>query len=187
MVIIPGGHRQLCGHPRPRPRLPRPGRPPSVVRPHGSVVHIGFLSTKKIPSPDRKMRASKKCHGLSVSFCCCTFCSVTPTYRHAQAPGSLLLSCEVPCRSLFESARRRQASLSCSHPSGSRPWPFLPIAESPGPIPTSSGPEQRQYRTRFKGGSLPGERPDIHQDWPCRTEPSTLRDSGHGRKRFPRI
>ena len=53
-----------------------------------SLVHIGFLSTKKTLSPDRKMRASKKCHGLSVLFCCCTFCSVTPTYRHAQTPGS---------------------------------------------------------------------------------------------------
>ena len=75
-----------------RPRLRRPGRPPSVVRiptlVHAPVIHIGFLSTKRILSPDRKMRASKKCHGLSVSFCCCTFCSVTPTYRHAQTPWS---------------------------------------------------------------------------------------------------
>ena len=49
----------------------------------------------------------------------------------------------------FVESAGRPAALSRSHPSGSRPdAPGLETQE-PSPLPTSSGPEQRQYRTPF--------------------------------------
>ena len=56
---------------------------------------------------------------------------------------------------LVESIYQRQMSLSCRHPSGSRPG----FIDPPGPIPTVSGPEQRQYRTLFNPG--PSRRTDL--------------------------
>jgi hypothetical protein len=56
----------------------------------------------------------------------------------------------------------------------------------PGPIPTSSGPEQRQYRTRFI--RRPSHWKDL-TDFISRLvgrDAQPRRDSGHGRKRSPR-
>jgi len=47
----------------------------------------------------------------------------------------------------FVESARRPAALSRSHPSGSRPDAPGPGTREPGPIPTSSRPEQGQYRT----------------------------------------
>jgi hypothetical protein len=131
----------------------------------GAVIHIGFLSTKKYSLRTEKLHAYKKPRGLSVSFCCCVFCSVTPTYRNAQAPSFFFAPAKFSIDSLIESACPWQTSLSCSHPSGSGPRSPLPVTEAPGPIPTSSGPEQRQYRTMFN--SCPSTRMDLTDPMTC--------------------
>ena len=77
-------------------------------------------------------------------------------------PGSIVLlrTCLFSRDSFVESAGRQPAALSCSHPSGSKPGSLGSRTRGPDPIPTPSGPEQRQYRTRFNRRPLLSERPD---------------------------
>ncbi len=98
----------------------------------------------------------------------------------------LFRSCEFTMDSLIESACRKQTALSCSHPSGSEPRSLLPVTEGSGPIPTPSGPEQRQYRTLFTHLSIQLHGRNRPCDLPRRTRHSNSADSWHGRKRFQR-
>jgi hypothetical protein len=70
-----------------------------------------------------------------------------------KGPGPIVLfrSCEF---SGFIRRVRRPTTLSCSHPSGSGPRSRRHATAGPGPIPTASGPEQRQYRTRFSRAGI---------------------------------
>ena len=60
------------------------------------VIHIGFLSSTKILSPDRKSSRLRKQSGGLSAFFCLLFCSVTLTYRNVQAPSF----CFAPASSL---------------------------------------------------------------------------------------
>jgi len=106
----------------------------------------------------------------------------------SRRPGFTVLfrSCEFTVDSLIESACHKQTALSCSHPSGSGPRSLLSVTEAPGPIPTPSGPEQRQYRTLFNRLSIQRDGRNRPCDLPRRTRHSNLADSWRGRKRFQR-
>lgn len=117
-------------------------------RPQGKgVIHIGFLSSTKILSLNRTINASAE-SALRSGDVGLMFCWATLTSRTAVGVGL----CCAPASSLFHSSSPPylQAALSRSHPSGSRPdSPGVFRPQKPGPIPTPSGPEQRQYRTLF--------------------------------------
>ena len=120
-------------------------------------------------------------------FSCTAFCVVDRHKRietpRPHRPFSLL---RVHYGSLFESVCCRQTSLSCSHPSGSGPRSLLSVTEAPGPIPTPSGPEQRQYRTLFNRLSIQLHGCNRPFDLPRRMRHSSSADSWCGRKGFRR-
>jgi len=119
-----------------------------------TVIHIGFLSSEKNtfsgPKNFTPMKPRRAFGFLVLRF-------VLPLDTNvSRRPGSIVLfrSCEFTMDSLIESTCRKQTALSCSHPSGSGPRSFPSVTEAPDPIPTPSGPEQRQYRTLFMKGCL---------------------------------
>ena len=149
-----------------------------------TVIHIGFLSSEKIFSPDRKASRLWNPGGLSVSLCCVLQRDKSISRR----PGLTVLfrSCQFTMDSLIESACCEQTSLSCSHPSGSGPGSLPSVTEAPGSIPTPSGPEQSQCRNIFNRLSIQREGHNRPYDLPRRTRHSALPDSWRGRKRFQR-
>jgi CheY-like chemotaxis protein len=96
-----------------------------------------------------KVGSSACCYGL-------VFCRLTPTYRTVPALAVCFAAAKFLVVSFVESVCRRQTSLSCSHPSGSKRGTRELGSPGPGSIPTVSGPEQRQYRTMFPRGPSPG-------------------------------
>ncbi len=129
--------------------------------------------------------------------------STSPGYR--QAPESwghpgFLWGSGVPVigrwfsgRSFVESAGR-PAALSRRHPSGSRPDAAGPGTQEPGPIPTSSRPAPRQYRTPFT--RRPSYRRDItdlisrltrRDARPCLTQGTGEREIPHSEPVRPAI
>jgi hypothetical protein len=87
------------------------------------------------------------------------FFRVTFTYRKRPGPLVLFRACLFSLDSFVESAGSRPMALSCSHPSGSKPGRGDRDPRT-RPHPDSSGPEQRQYRTRFKRKPIPKDGPD---------------------------
>jgi len=131
-----------------------------LVRAIHGVIHIGFLSTIKILSPDRNISPHEK-RPRPIGFVLLS--AVLPRDINVpKRPGSLALfrTCLFSLDSFVESTGPAPIALSCSHPSGSKPGPSPSENSRTRPHPDSSGPEQRQYRTRFNWGSLLSERSD---------------------------
>ena len=102
------------------------------------VIHIGFLSSKKTPSPDRKSSPPQEVCGLSVSFCYLRLCRVRSTYRNVLAPSSFFApACSLWIHSSSPPAVGRQLFRAVIHPDLSR----APRIENPRtrPHPDSVG------------------------------------------------
>jgi hypothetical protein len=147
------------------------------------VIHIGFLSSTKILSLDRKFHASAKSRfGLVVS------ARVLPGDIHLSNRSgrpALLCTCEFSLVSFVESAWC-QAALSRSHPSGSRPGTMVPAAPRARPHPDTVGTRTTSVPYPVQSMSIPQDGRDRPNELPHPTRHSTLRDSGHGRKRIHR-
>jgi len=144
----------------------------------GGVIHIGFLSSTKIFSPDRKSSRP------SGAFCCLRFCRATLTYRNVLDPSA----CFAPACSLWIHSSSlptvgRQLFRAVIHPDLGR----TPEGEPPAPAPSRHvGTRTTSVPYHVQSRSVPKDGRDRPNDLPHRKRHSTLCDSWCGRKSFRR-